>query len=134
MNNEFQHGHHAVSSETCSSHEAHSHGGDQHRDHVLFLGVRISQDTEDDEDLEAPPAIALPSPCYDVQVLPCMALPGMANPGSLLRLRERSPGPPQGGRSGASGAAALVGVALCCASAPTPSSAEAHSLRGWRDL
>ena len=33
----------------------------------------------------------------------------------------------------ASGAAALVGVALCCPSAPAPSSAEAHSLRGWRD-
>ena len=42
--------------------------------------------------------------------------------------------PPQGGRGGASGAAALVGVALCCPSAPAPSSAEAHSLRGWRDL
>ena len=35
---------------------------------------------------------------------------------------------------GASGAVALVGVALCCPSAPAPSSAEAHSLRGWRDL
>ena len=53
---------------------------------------------------------------------------------SRKRLREPSPGPPQGGRGGASGAAALVGVALCCPSAPAPSSAEAHSLRGWRDL
>ena len=35
---------------------------------------------------------------------------------------------------GASGAAALVGVALCCPSAPAPSSAEAHPLRDWRDL
>ena len=35
---------------------------------------------------------------------------------------------------GASGAAALVGVALCCPSGPAPSSAEAHFLRGWRDL
>ena len=30
--------------------------------------------------------------------------------------------------------AALVGVAPCCPSAPAPSSAEAHSLRGWRNL
>ena len=35
---------------------------------------------------------------------------------------------------GASGAAALVAVALCCPSAPAPWSAEAHPLRGWRDL
>ena len=35
---------------------------------------------------------------------------------------------------GASGAAALVAVALCCPSAPVPWSAEAHFLRGWRDL
>ena len=35
---------------------------------------------------------------------------------------------------GASGTAALVGVALCCPSAPAPSSAEAHPLRDWRDL
>ena len=35
---------------------------------------------------------------------------------------------------GASGAAALVGVALCCPSAPAPLSAEAYSLRGLRDL
>ena len=35
---------------------------------------------------------------------------------------------------GASGAAALVGVALCCPSAPAPSSAEALRLRGWRDV
>ena len=35
---------------------------------------------------------------------------------------------------GASGAAALVGGALCPPSAPAPSSAKAHSLRGWRAL
>ena len=35
-----------------------------------------------------------------------------------------------GGRGGASGAAALVGVGLCCPSAPAPSRAEAPSLRG----
>ena len=35
---------------------------------------------------------------------------------------------------GASGTAALVGVALCCPSAPAPWSAEAHCLRGRHDL
>ena len=35
---------------------------------------------------------------------------------------------------GASGAAALVGVALCCPSARDPWSAEAQFLRGWPDL
>ena len=35
---------------------------------------------------------------------------------------------------GASGTATLVGVALCCPSTPAPWSAEAHFLRGWRDL
>ena len=34
----------------------------------------------------------------------------------------------------ASGAAALVGVALCYPSTPVPWSTEAHSLWGWRDL
>ena len=59
-------------------------------------------------------------------LLPCSS----ASAPSRKRPREPRPGSPQGGRCGASGAAALVGVALGCPSAPAPWSAETRFLRG----
>ena len=82
------------------------------------------QHTESWEDYSTAPASRMPNQYLEASWQASCYLEKRA----CLRLAQCLP------CGGASGAGALVGVGLCCPSAPAPWSAEVHCLQGWRNL